>query len=74
MIPTAQPFQMMPGWSQWPGSALFLVTLSGSPMYRTTTWLIVPTLTTRCPTGRTRIPVGGTTTASESWIKEESNA
>ncbi|MBA0638765.1 hypothetical protein Godav_022255 [Gossypium davidsonii] len=59
MIPTAQPFQMMPGafpslfwypnpymfpfsspmagWSQWPGSALFLVTLSGSPMYRTTT-------------------------------------
>ncbi|MBA0633578.1 hypothetical protein Godav_029146, partial [Gossypium davidsonii] len=30
-------------------------------------WLIVPTLTTRCPTGGTRIPTGATTTPAGSW-------
>ncbi|MBA0882062.1 hypothetical protein Goshw_014784 [Gossypium schwendimanii] len=34
MILTQPPFQMMPGWSQWPGSALFFVTPSGPSMYR----------------------------------------
>ncbi|MFQ6653763.1 hypothetical protein Gotur_024999 [Gossypium turneri] len=36
MIPMQLPFQMMPGWSQWPGSASFPVTPSGPPMYRPT--------------------------------------
>ncbi|XP_016704301.1 uncharacterized protein [Gossypium hirsutum] len=35
-IPTLQPFQMMPGWSQWPDSAPFPVMPSGPPMYRPT--------------------------------------
>ncbi|MFQ6656728.1 hypothetical protein Gotur_026708 [Gossypium turneri] len=34
MIPTQPPFQMMPGWSQMPGSAPFPVMLSGPPIYR----------------------------------------
>ncbi|MFQ6656382.1 hypothetical protein Gotur_026504 [Gossypium turneri] len=36
MIPTQSPFQMMPGLSQLPGSALFSVTLSGPSMYSPT--------------------------------------
>ncbi|MFQ6653683.1 hypothetical protein Gotur_024946, partial [Gossypium turneri] len=32
-IHTTQPFQMMPGWSQWPGSSPFLTTSIGPPMY-----------------------------------------
>ncbi|MFQ6655311.1 hypothetical protein Gotur_025926 [Gossypium turneri] len=37
MIPTQPPFQMMPGWSQMPGSTLFPIMLSGPPMYRPAT-------------------------------------
>ncbi|MBA0641823.1 hypothetical protein Goklo_026321, partial [Gossypium klotzschianum] len=33
-IPTTQPFQMMLGWSQWPGSSSFSVMPSGLSMYR----------------------------------------
>ncbi|MFQ6659029.1 hypothetical protein Gotur_028072 [Gossypium turneri] len=38
IIPTQPPFQMMPGWSQWPGLAPFPVTPSGPPMYRPATY------------------------------------
>ncbi|MFQ6655781.1 hypothetical protein Gotur_026186 [Gossypium turneri] len=63
----------MTGWSQMFGSAPFPVMPSGPPMYRPAAhegsqgglWIIVPSPTTRCRTGRTRIPSGGTTTAAE---------
>ncbi|MBA0878619.1 hypothetical protein Goshw_001471 [Gossypium schwendimanii] len=32
--PMTQSFQMMPGWSPWPGSSSFFIAPSGQPMYR----------------------------------------
>ncbi|MFQ6667650.1 hypothetical protein Gotur_033599 [Gossypium turneri] len=37
MIPTQPPFQMMLGWSQWPGSGPFPVMPNRPPMYRPAT-------------------------------------
>ncbi|MBA0670059.1 hypothetical protein Goklo_028994 [Gossypium klotzschianum] len=80
MFPFSSP---MAGWSPWSGSSLFSVTLSGpfsvgdantSTVTILSMWLIIPTPTTRSPTGGTRIPARATTTPAESWTKEESSA
>ncbi|MFQ6666801.1 hypothetical protein Gotur_033030 [Gossypium turneri] len=108
MIPTTQPFQMMPGAypspfmylnpymfpfpsrgiargavgelfflpipiSVWVSNTVAVVDANTSTFTILSRWLIVPTPTTRCPTGGTRIPAEATTTPAGSWTKEESN-
>ncbi|MBA0670060.1 hypothetical protein Goklo_028994 [Gossypium klotzschianum] len=73
-MPTVQLFQMMPGAYPNPFMYSSPCDANTSTVTILSMWLIIPTPTTRSPTGGTRIPARATTTPAESWTKEESSA